>query len=157
MRFCVCLCSRRKVKGRAGSRCSWCWRRKTCCCLTVCHAWENTGSPQHTPTLCSPHGIHTPTPTTTQAYCSFIQKQSQHTLLLNTCLCTNACKHTFACQLAEMTIGNWNAQLQSSSASWKEAVKTHFKCPLEQQLLLQGKDSRSNFIWTVAQISLQSW
>lgn len=96
---CVCVCFRRKVKDSDGSRCSWCWRRRTCCCLTVCHAWENTGSARHTPTLCSPHGTHSHT-ALRLSFCLFIQThlwKTNHGTRTCTPFClTHASVHTHA-------------------------------------------------------------
>lgn len=124
---CVCVCFRRKAKDSAGSQCWWCWQRRTCCCLTVCHTWENTGSARHTPTLCLPHGththsvtalillVHTNTPLKSQSRYTHL-----HSLLFNTCLFT----HTlFACQLAVLT--NWELKY-TTAASWKETVQKHY-------------------------------
>lgn len=47
---------RRRARSRAGSRCCWCWQRKTCCCSTACRGGRTPGRTPPPPTPCWPHG-----------------------------------------------------------------------------------------------------
>ncbi len=161
---CVCVCFRRKVKDGAGSQCWWCWRRRTCCCLTACHAWENTGSARHTPTLCSPHGTHTEL---LLSFCSFIQthlwknNQGTHTCIPVCLTCaslhTHVNMHTFCMPVGSADqlgtkIHNF-CQLERNSTKALQLLKACWSC-MRLQLLLKGIDLKSKFNWTAAQISL---
>jgi len=164
----VCVCFRRKVKDSAGSRCSLCWRRKTCCCLIACHEWENTGSARHTPTLCSLHGTHSHT-ALQLSFCSFIhtntplENQSWYTHLQNSLYThTHTCKHSQCLHGSADQLGTKNttavflSQLEGNSTKALRLLKACWSC-MRRQLLLQGIDLKSKFNWTAAQISLQGW
>lgn len=153
--MCVCVCFRRKAKDSAGSRYLWCWQRRICYCLTVCHAWENTGSAQHTPTLCLPHGTHSHTALMLLHTSTLLKNQSRYTLLFNTCLCTHTCKHTQTLLYASW---QWTkihncSQLERNRTKALRLLKACWSC-MRWQLLLQGIVLKSKFNWTAAQISL---
>lgn len=47
---------RQRARSRAGSQCSWCWQRKTCCCSTAYQGGRTPGRALPAPTPCWPHG-----------------------------------------------------------------------------------------------------
>lgn len=67
--------------------------------------------------------VHTNTPLENQSWYTHL-----HTLLFNACLCTHTCKHSHFLHASWQcwSSGNWNTQLQSISASWKETIQKHY-------------------------------